>query len=121
MTETPVLVRDLMTVGEPTQGADLVAHSMSVGGAVADPQTLVLSGTVAVSFENAGSMHVAPGFEVAVFEDLNLDGTFTADQDHLFGAVAMEEAVLAGESTRVEVPVFGQLRFRENVLLAMVA
>jgi len=107
-------------VVDESQGADLVAHSMSVGGAVADPQTLVLSGTVAVSFENAGSMHVAPGFEVAVFEDLNLDGTFTADQDHLFGAVAMEEAVLAGESTRVEVPVFGQLRFRENVLLAMV-
>jgi len=107
-------------VVDESSGADLVALSMNMSGAAADPQTLVLSGTVSVSFENGGSVHIAPGFEVAVFEDLNLDGTFSTDEDHLFGAVTVDDPVLAGERSQATVPMFGQLRFRENVLLAMV-
>ena len=98
------------------QQTDVAVDSVDVSGAATDPQSLAITGQVAVELTNLGTVD-ASGFDVAVFEDLDGDGAYTAGADNLLGTASV--AVLApGEVTSLPVPVSGTVLFRDNRVFA---
>jgi len=98
------------------QQTDVAVVSVDVSGATTDPQSLAITGQVAVGLTNLGNEDAA-GFDVAVFEDLNGDEAYTAGADNLLGTASV--ALLApGETTSLPVPVSGSVLFRDNRVFA---
>jgi len=98
--------------------ADLAVSAIDPSFALTDPQSLTISGSVAVTIANVGTLPAA-ACQLAVFEDLNGDATFTRGVDHILGEIAIDE--LESLDSRVEnVPLSSELLFRGNRLFAMV-
>ncbi|MES1243091.1 MAG: FG-GAP-like repeat-containing protein, partial [Acidobacteriota bacterium] len=102
------------------QKPDLTVSSVGTSGAATDPQTLAVSGSVAVGIANGGNLGVSTGFALVVFEDRDADGAFTAATDNPLGQASVAEPVPAGGSLSVSVPVSGTVLFRDNRLSAFV-
>ena len=82
-----------------------------------DPQTLVLTGQVAVEVSNGGTVDAVVPFEVTIFEDLDRDGVL-GGADNPLGTVTYALGLLVGETATIDVPVAGTLLFDNNLLYA---
>ncbi|MBP9145626.1 MAG: DUF11 domain-containing protein [Thermoanaerobaculia bacterium] len=98
--------------------ADLAVEIIAASSAPIDPQTLAISGEVQVDFRNRGTLP-AGGFTVAVFEDLDRDGTFSRATDRIVGESAVAGAAV-GELASLAVAVDGVVEMRDARLFAMV-
>ncbi|HVG10275.1 MAG TPA: Calx-beta domain-containing protein [Thermoanaerobaculia bacterium] len=102
------------------QKADLVASSVDAAGTITNPQTLAISGSVSVEVGNEGNLDATDDFALAVFEDRDGDGLFTAAADNLLGQANVTDPLAAGESLAVPVVVSGSVLFADNRILAFV-
>src|SRR5262249_52750077 len=81
-------------------------------------QTLALSGTFAVSVLNQGNAAVTSPFTVAVFQDVDGDGRYTAGVDALLGSAPHTAPLAPGQSDTLAAAVSGTLRFRDDLIWA---
>ena len=102
------------------QKADLVASAVDAAGSITDPQTLAISGSVSIEVANEGNLDAADDFALAVFEDRDGNGSFTAAADNLLGQANVSDPLAAGDSLSVPVAVSGSVLFAENRILAFV-
>lgn len=102
------------------QKADLVASAVDASGSITDPQTLAISGSVAVEIANEGNLDATSDFALAVFEDRDGNGLFTVAADNLLGQVNVTDPLAAGDDLSVPVVVSGSVLFADNRILAFV-
>jgi len=108
----------LMTVSAPAQAqADLIVNSVDDMGVVADHQNLTIAGSVDVDLENIGTAATGVPFNVAVFEDVNGNGTYETGTDDTLGTLAVA-GLANGASVVVSVALSGSVDFRENLIYA---
>jgi fibro-slime domain-containing protein/uncharacterized repeat protein (TIGR01451 family) len=102
------------------QKPDLSVSSVGTTGVATDPQTLAVSGSVAVGMANGGNLGVSSNFALVVFEDRDGDGVFTAASDSQLGQANVTDPIPAGGSLSVSVPISGTVLFRDNRISAFV-
>jgi uncharacterized repeat protein (TIGR01451 family) len=102
------------------QKADLVASAVDAAGSITDPQTLAISGSVSVEIGNEGNLDATDDFVLAVFEDRDGNGLFTAATDNLLGQANVTDPLAAGESLSVPVAISGSVLFADNRILGFV-
>ncbi|PYR27430.1 MAG: hypothetical protein DMF98_06000, partial [Acidobacteria bacterium] len=92
---------------------DLTVTAVSRSGATTHPQTLTVTGSVSATIANIGTAASAPGVDVLAFFDVNLNGAFDEGTDAVLGRAALTAALNTGASAVLQVPVGGQLPFRD--------
>ncbi|MEO8195177.1 MAG: PKD domain-containing protein [Thermoanaerobaculia bacterium] len=100
-----------------THAPDLAVESVDATAAPVDPQTLAISGEIAVEFTNRGTI-AADAFQIVVFEDLDGNRTFSRTTDRLVGEVAVGGATV-GERSTVTLAVAGLLELRDDRIFAV--
>jgi len=101
------------------KGPDLVPLAFDLSGASTDPQTLRISGTATVRFQNKGDDKVSTPFRITVFEDRDGDGLYTEGTDLSLGYwdyAAPMNPNMAGEVT---INLAGTVTFRDSPIYAM--
>lgn len=96
---------------------DLAVRSVDAAGVVGDWQALTISGSVDVEVANVGGAG-APTVPLIVFEDRDGSGSLTA-ADKVLGVAQTPVLGLQGKVV-LTVPVSGDLRFRDNLIFAVV-
>jgi len=92
---------------------DLAIQAVRRATAVTDPQSLRLSGTIALQLANVGK-HSAPGnVALLAFSDVNANGRFDAADDTVLGTATLPTALAPNQSVGLELEVAGQLPFRD--------
>ncbi len=116
----------ILSPGE-TLGPDLVPVSIDLTNTTTDPQSLAISGTAHVTFQNTGDDKITTSFNVSIFEDKDGDGKYTAGVDNLLGTGLMSfgtgsnPAALWPEGVgAVDVPLSGAVTFLHSPLYAFV-
>lgn len=120
----------LVKTSAEAKGPDLVPLEFDLSGVTTDPQSLRISGTATVKFQNKGDDKVATPFRITVFEDKDGDGLYTEGTDLALGywdyATAMNPNMvgivtinLAGTVTFRDAPIYamldsGQVVFEQN-------
>jgi hypothetical protein len=94
--------------------SDLTVGAIDVSGATFDAQTLALGGSVTVEVVNVGLGDAVGSFDIAVFEDRNLNGNFEPASDNLLGTATHEGGLAAGGTADHTVAVAGVLEFFAN-------
>ncbi|MCP4698831.1 MAG: hypothetical protein GY862_18565, partial [Gammaproteobacteria bacterium] len=94
-------------------GPDLSAEQLDAGAVRTDPQTLLLSGTLAVTVKNGGGAPAPANISVTVFSDTNLNGAYDAGIDASLGEAFIENPLAAAESITLDIAVNGQMPFRD--------
>ena len=94
---------------------DLAALQVDPTNSVFEPQTMGISGSVAVSVENLGSSTIDSSYTVQVYIEDSADGS-----QQILGSMAVTEALASGDSQTVEVPVDGTLLFKDQLIYAFV-
>ena len=92
---------------------DLTVASVDNAQATTDPQTLQLTGTLAADIENGGTLPVPSGVAVLAFTDVNNNLNFDPGVDVELGRTITANAIGIGASATVQIPVTGQLSFRD--------
>lgn len=92
---------------------DLKLVSASRTGAVTDPQSLMVSGSVTAKVVNKGVAMEARPVQLLAFADVNRDGAFTPGTDTVLGKTTVTLALATDASASVAIPVEGQLAFRD--------
>jgi RHS repeat-associated protein len=98
---------------------DLAPTHIEMSNVVVDAQSLALSGTVTVYFQNNGTDPVPVPYTVSVFVDNDQDGTFTTN-DTVVGYGNAPANFPAGGQASIEMTVFGQTLFKDCPLYAFV-
>ncbi|MHB8843400.1 MAG: CARDB domain-containing protein [Nitrospirota bacterium] len=95
--------------------------------AITDPQSLALSGTAHVTFQNKGDDNIITPFTVMVFEDKDDDGKYTQGLDNLLGTgtfvtgpTASVPAIWPEGAGMVTVPLSGAVKFLHAPLYALI-
>lgn len=97
--------------------SDLGVPSMDASGVVGDWQTLAIGGSVDVDVANVGGSAVGP-FDVVLFEDAAGEGSLDG-ADLVLGSTTV--GLLTGDTTTtLTIPVSGTVRFRQNLIHAVV-
>jgi hypothetical protein len=89
-------------------------------GLVTNPESLEVSGRLAVDVKNTGKVGVGQSFKVLVFSDQNGNRTFDLGVDQPLGLAIHEVGVAAGETSIVDIGVSGVLPFAGCPLFAVV-
>ena len=93
--------------------ADLAVVGVSRTGAITNPQTLKLTGQVAVTLQNLGSVDVPAGVKMLAFQDTNKNGIYDAGVDQVLGSLTMADPLASGKTVVLQVPVQGTMPFRD--------
>ena len=94
---------------------DLAALQVDPANSVFDPQTMGLSGSVAVTFENLGSSTIESDYTIQVYIEDSADGS-----QQILGSLPVSDSLAAGETLTVDVPVNGTLLFKDQPVYAFV-
>ncbi len=108
-------------------GPDLVPVKIDVSSLATDPQTLAISGTAQVTFQNKGDAKIELPFNLLVFEDKDNDGVYTSGVDNLLGTSTMLTgptasipAIWPEGAGMVSVPIAGTVTFLHSPVYALV-
>ncbi|MDH4164481.1 MAG: hypothetical protein OEW15_17605 [Nitrospirota bacterium] len=101
-------------------GPDLVPVKIDLTDMTTDPQTLVVSGTSHVTFQNKGDDKITTAFNVLVFEDKDNDGRYTAGIDTVLGTAANSATLWPEGAGMVNVPLAGTVTFLHSPLYAFI-
>ncbi|MCA8977883.1 MAG: VCBS repeat-containing protein [Planctomycetes bacterium] len=97
---------------------DLIVRSIDRTALVGDWQDLQILGNVGAAVSNLGTAASGP-CTLLFFEDSNGNGTYDAGTDVVFGQAAVP-AVAGGQQVVVSAALSGPVRFRDDLLFAMV-
>ncbi len=92
---------------------DLTVTAVSRSGATTHPQTLTVTGSVSATIANVGTAASAAGVDVLAFFDVNRNGAFDEGTDSVLGRATLTAALNTGASAVLQIPVGGQLPFRD--------
>ncbi len=101
-------------------GPDLVPVKIDLSSMTTDPRTLVITGTAAVTFQNKGDDKITTSFDLLVFEDTNLDGTYTPGLDNDLGTGSNTISLWPEGAGMVNVTLSGNVKFLHAPLYAFV-
>ena len=87
---------------------------------VYDGQALTVTGSVALTVENAGADDTSVPFDVVVFEDTNLNASWDQGIDNQLAQIQIAYSIPGGESRGLTVPLSGQVQFSGNVVWVVV-
>jgi hypothetical protein len=79
-----------------------------------------VSGQAMITVINNGTAGVVGPYRIVLFEDINLNGSFEATQDHPLGEAMVPGGLDAGKAITVAVEYAGNLLFRDNRLHACI-
>lgn len=100
--------------------ADLTVTDINTSNLVLDNESMRLSGMAGVEITNNGLAAVQGSYWLGIFEDLNSNGEFDFVDDRLIGATSIDQGLDGNSSQTIEVPVNGEILFRNNALYAFV-
>ncbi len=110
----------LVKTSAEAKGPDLVPLEFDLSATTTDPQSLRISGTATVKFQNKGDDKVATSFRVTVFEDKDNDGIYTEGTDLSLGFWDYNTPMNPNMVGVVSIPLSGTLTFRDAPIYAMV-
>jgi uncharacterized protein YfaP (DUF2135 family) len=99
---------------------DLQPVRLATSAVLADPSHTRISGPAIATIVNSGRGDVTTPTRVVVFEDVDGDGRYDADVDHLLGGASVPSGLVSGASMDLAVDVSGELAFRDSPLHIMV-
>ena len=97
-------------VGDACEVADLTIQDIDKSGASYEPQALTISGVVAATISNLGSVDAIGPFDVLFFEDTDGDGQFSIG-DQTLGSTVYGGTLAGGASASVSAGVAGPVQF----------
>ncbi|HFD81012.1 MAG TPA: hypothetical protein ENK05_11580, partial [Gammaproteobacteria bacterium] len=109
-----------VTIGLDLPRPDLVIDALVTDAVQTDPFTLQVSGSAAVTVRNQGRAPALVAAQLSLFEDRNADGAFDPDRDRLLGALTLPNGLRRDEQVTLEIPLSGEVAFRDSPLLVMV-
>ncbi|GMQ83919.1 MAG: hypothetical protein BMS9Abin06_0665 [Gammaproteobacteria bacterium] len=109
-----------VTIGLDIPKPDLVIDTLATDGVQTDLFTLQISGSAGVTVRNQGRAPALTAPQVSLFEDLNRNGAFDAGSDNLLGAITLPNGLARDAQITLDVPLSGEVTFRDSPLLAMV-
>lgn len=109
----------LVKTSAEAKGADLVPLEFDVLGVSTDPQSLRISGTTTVKFQNKGDDKVTTPFRITVFEDKDGDGIYTEGTDVSLGYWDYATPMNPNMVGTVTINVSGTVTFRDAPIYAM--
>lgn len=116
-----IAIRSLLVkTSAEAMGPDLVPLEIDLSAAVTNPQSLRITGTAKVKFQNKGDDKVAAPFRVTVFEDKDGDGVYTEGTDSPLGYWDYSAAMNPNMVVNVTINLDGTLTFRDAPIYAMV-
>ena len=108
-------------------GPDLVPIKIDLTDTTTDPQTLAISGTAHVTFQNKGDDKITASFNVLIFEDNDNDGVYTSGVDtslgistFVTGPTASIPAIWPEGAGLVDIPLSGTVKFLHSPLYAFI-
>jgi subtilase family serine protease len=101
-----------------TLGPDLVPIKIDLTDTATNSQTLAITGTARVTFQNKGDDKITTPFNVVVFEDSDGDARYTAGVDNLFGTGTNTLTLWPEGAGMVDVPLSGTVKFLHSPLYA---
>ncbi|MBM4136118.1 MAG: hypothetical protein FJ241_04720 [Nitrospira sp.] len=107
-----------ITITAP-QGPDLTIKSIDSANLITDTQSLAVTGTILITVENKGNQVTNSSFEITAFEDRNNNKQFDTVTDNILGNVTYTNNLGTGESNAIDVPVSGNVLFRDNLIYVM--
>jgi PKD repeat protein len=108
-----------VTVTAPPE-MDLQPITMDVSAVLVDPQTLEMTGTVEIEIRNNGTTYIADSYELALYEDTNMNQILDADTDQLLGSSTIPHGPAGGNSITVSVDITGTALFAGNLIYVFV-
>lgn len=110
----------LVKTSAEAKGPDLVPLEFDLLGTTTDPQSLRVSGTAKIKFQNKGDDKVATPFRITVFEDKDGDGIYTAGTDLALGSWDYATPMNPNMVGVVSINLAGTVTFRDAPIYAMV-
>lgn len=114
----PVISLDVGTIEmkESVKLPDLEVKTVSRRNVSSDVNNFFTSGTLNVSIFNRGISDVTKDFDVIAYFDADMNDTYNEQQDVLLGVYRVETDILIGEEASIELPISGQLPFRDAAI-----
>lgn len=109
----------LVKTSAEAKGPDLVPLEFDVSGTTTDPQSLRISGTAKVKFQNKGDDKVTTPFRITVFEDKDNDGIYTEGTDLALGSWDYATPMNPNMVGEVTINLAGTVTFRDAPIYAM--
>jgi subtilase family serine protease len=119
-TDNNLAIRSLLVKkSAEAKGPDLVPLEFDLSGTTTDPQSLRISGTAKVKFQNKGDDKVTTPFRITVFEDKDNDGIYTEGIDLFLGSWDYSTPMNPNMVGIVSINLAGTVTFRDAPLYAM--
>jgi large repetitive protein len=109
----------LVKTSAEAKGPDLAPLEFDLSGATTDPQSLRISGTATVKFQNKGDDKVNTPFRITVFEDKDGDGVYTEGTDLTLGSWDYATPMNPNMAGVVTISLSGTVTFRDAPIFAM--
>jgi subtilase family serine protease len=115
-------IRSIMIKGPgETYGPNLVPIRVKfLDDITTDSQSLEISGTVQVTFQNRGDEKISDPFDVLIFDDTDRDGRYTEGVDTALGTTSNTLTLWPNGANMVDVPLSGRVRFVGAPLSALI-
>lgn len=95
---------------------DVAVAKFDITNTHTDPDTLQVSGAVAVEVINQGGQATTQPIAALVFEDLDRDGHYNAANDVALGEASLGGGLAVAQTRALSIPVSGRLRYRDSPL-----
>ncbi len=111
-----------LTIKSPgeTLGPDLIPTKVDLTDTTTDSQTLAISGTAHITFQNKGDAKITTPFNVSIFEDKDGDGKYTAGVDNLLSTATNTQPLWPEGAGMIDLPLSGTVTFLHSPLYAFV-
>ncbi|MEN8218750.1 MAG: carboxypeptidase-like regulatory domain-containing protein, partial [Pseudomonadota bacterium] len=92
--------------------ADLVIEQLDKTATQTDPQSLVVSGSIAAQIKNVGTVDTGGNTSLLAFYDVDLNGIYD-ENDLSLGQATLENPLAVEETATVDISLAGELPFRD--------
>ena len=114
---------DMLDIGQvdlQPDGSSAPDLIVSVNNISTDPQTLTVLGDLTAEVSNIGNMATSGDINLLAFYDVNLNDTYEANIDMLLGETAVQDSLVAGETTSIAISLTGKLPFMDATVKVLV-
>ncbi|MDH4028432.1 MAG: hypothetical protein OEU95_06360, partial [Nitrospirota bacterium] len=102
----------------PPQKPDITITSIDRSGLITDTQANEISGSVSISLENIGIQDTQSPFIITLYENNDNNVSFDPETDNILGQITYSGNIAAGASGAINMPVSGNVLFRDNIVYA---
>lgn len=115
---TPLAAREIGQVRLRPMGIDRLLPDLRVSAIdpaarQTDPQTLAVSGSLAVEIANQGTAALTQPVDLVGYDDVDADGQWQAEREPLLGRTTFADGLEVGARATLTLPLAGELPFRD--------